>query len=321
MSHGTSFGMGAGAVSVLVTLLAVSPAAQGDGALTAEKRADERAQPDKKEDRRFRIVMRGGSHLGVRLEDLDKDDVSRLKLSEEKGALVKSVEEGSPAEKAGIKAGDVIVRYHGESVLGASQLARLVRETPSGRTVPIEVVRDGAVQKLTATVGGEHGEWRLDGDLGEFDLPVPEIPEPPLAPIAPLAPKMPRGFDRWGKRALLDDHFMWFSGEPRKLGLEYQEVSGQLAKYFKLAEDSGVLVTSVLDDGPAGKAGLKAGDLILKFDGRLVRDGDDLQKAVQKAEPGREVIVTVQRDGRSLDLKVTPAGERRHERDHGGTEL
>ena len=311
-----SFGMGAGAVSVLAALLAVSPAVQGDTAAKAEKKAAERVPSDKREDRHFRIVMRGGTHLGVRLEDVGKEDLSRLKLSEEKGALVKSVEEGSPAERAGLKSGDVIVRYHGESVLGASQLARLVRETPPGRTVPIEVIRDGAAQKLTATMGGEeHDAFGLAGDLGDLDIPVPDVPEPPLPPVAPFAPKMPRGFDRWGKRALLDDHFLWFSNEPRKLGLEFQEVSGQLAKYFKLALDSGVLVTSVLPDGPAGKAGLKAGDLILKFDGRPVQDGDDLQSAVRKAEPGREVAVTVERDGRSLELKVTPAGERGHERE------
>ena len=313
MARGMSFGIGAGAVSVLAALVAVSPAVQGDVAVKADKKADEPARPAKKDDRRMRIVMGGGSHLGVRLEDIDKDDVSRLKLPEEKGALVKSVDEDSPAAKAGLKAGDVIVRYHGESVLGASHLARLVRETPPGRTVPIEVVRDGAAQKLTATLGGnERSAFDLAGDLGEFDMAVPMVPEPP---IPPLPPKMPHGFDRFGKRALLDNHFMWFTDEPRKLGLEFQEVSGQLAKYFKLAEESGILVTSVVADGPAGKAGVKAGDLILKFDGRSVRDGDDLQRAVRKAEPGREVAVTVQRDGRTLDLKVTLAGERRHESD------
>lgn len=305
MPGGMRFGIGAGAVSVLAALVAVSPAVQGA------------APPDNTVDRHVRIVMGGGSHLGVRLEDVGKDDVARLKLSEERGALVKSVEAGSPADKAGMKAGDVIVRYHGESVMGASQLARLVRETPPGRTVPIEVVRDGAAQKVTATLGGDRrGAFGLEGDVGEFDIPVPEPPEPPEPP---LPPSMPRGFDRWGKRALLDDHFRWFSNEPRKLGLEFQEVSGQLAKHFKLADDSGVLVTSVEPEGPAGKAGLKAGDLILKFDGRSIRDGDDLQKAVRKAEPGREVSVTVQRDGRSLDLKVTPDGEHRRERD--GAEL
>ena len=313
MLRGVSFGLGAGAVSVLAALLAVSPTVQGDAVVKAEKK--ERARPDPRDDRHVRIVMGGGSHLGVRLEDVDRDDLSRLKLSEEKGALVKSVEEGSPADKAGLKAGDVVVRYHGETVLGAAQLARLVRETPPGRTVPIEVMRDGAAQKLTATLGGgEHDAFGLAGDLGEFDIPVPDVPEPPLPPMAPLPPKMPRGFDKWGKRALLDDHFMWFGNEPRKLGLQYQEVSGQLAKYFKLANDSGVLVTSVEADGPAGKGGMKAGDLVLKFDGRAVEDGDDLQRAVQKAEPGREVVVTVQRDGRALDLEVTPAGDGRRER-------
>ena len=232
---------------------------------------------------------------------------------------MKSVDEDSPADKAGLKAGDVIVRYHGESVLGASQLARLVRETPPGRTVPIEVVRDGAAQKLTATLGGdEHRAFGLAGDLGEFDIPVPMVPEPP---IPPLPPKMPRGFDRFGEAGPARRPLLWFADEPRKLGLEFQEVSGQLAKYFKLAEDSGVLVTSVVADGPAGKAGLKAGDLILKFDGRSVRDGDDLQRAVRKAEPGHEVAVTVQRDGRTLDLKITPAGERRQETDPDGETL
>ena len=101
---------------------------------------------------------------------------------------------------------------------------------------------------------------------------------------------------------------------PRKLGIEYQEISGQLAKYFKVPEDSGVLVTNVEDDGPAAKAGLKAGDVILKFDGRSIKDTDDLQRAVAKAEPGEEVTVTVQREGRPLELKVTLAGERRRER-------
>jgi S1-C subfamily serine protease len=63
-------------------------------------------------------------------------------------------------------------------------------------------------------------------------------------------------------------------------------------------------VTSVDADGPAGKAGLKAGDVILKFDGRAVKAGDDLRDVVRGAEGGKEVTVTVQRDGRTVELKV-----------------
>ena len=310
MSRGMSFGIGAGGVSVLAALLAASPAVRGDA---DTKTNQEEPRREKKVDRRVQVLLGGGSHLGVRLEDVDQDDMAKLKLPEEKGALVKHVEEDSPAAKAGLREGDVIVRYHGESVIGASQLARLVRETPSGRTVPIEVVRGGSVQRLSATVGGggDRAGWSFEGDLPDFDMRLPEPPEPPEAPHPPMPPM---SFDRWGKRALLDD-FAWFGRGPRKLGLEYQEISGQLAKYFKLNGDTGVLVTSVEAEGPAGKAGLRAGDVIVQLDTRTIDDGDDLRRAVANAEPGREITVTVLRDGSRVDLKLTPEGERRKVRE------
>jgi len=96
-------------------------------------------------------------------------------------------------------------------------------------------------------------------------------------------------------------------GGPRKLGIAYQDISGQLAGYFKLGEGSGVLVTSVDEGGPAAKAGVKAGDVILKFDGKAIRDGGDLRQQVRQVEGGTEVALTVQRDGRPVDLKVTLA--------------
>jgi serine protease Do len=98
-----------------------------------------------------------------------------------------------------------------------------------------------------------------------------------------------------------------FGGGPRKLGIEYTEIGEQLAGYFKLTGKSGVLVSSVDADGPAGKAGMKAGDVILKLDGKAIGDGSDLREAVSEAEGGKEVVVTVQRDGRPVDLKVTLA--------------
>jgi S1-C subfamily serine protease len=97
-------------------------------------------------------------------------------------------------------------------------------------------------------------------------------------------------------------------GGPRKLGLGYQDIGEQLARYFQLKDDHGVLVTHVEDDGPAGRAGVKAGDVILSFDGRKVRDGDDLRQAVRRAEPGQEVTLSLWRNGGGLDAKVKLAG-------------
>jgi serine protease Do len=256
---------------------------------------------EKKVEKKVVVRHAGGGRLGVGLDDTEGDA---------RGAKVRSVEEDSPAEKAGLKEGDVVVRFDGEAVRSASHLARLVGETPAGRSVPIEVTRDGGKQTLTATLAeGRRGFRVFSGDGKDFAFEMPEVdirvPEPP-APPAPHAPPVPHAFgwkgDDFGGRA-----FRFLVGGPRKLGIEYMEIGEQLAGYFKLAGKTGVLVSSVDADGPAGKAGMKAGDVILKLDGEAIEDGEDLREAVAEAEGGKEVTVTVQRDGRPLDLKVTLA--------------
>ncbi|HYN02808.1 MAG TPA: PDZ domain-containing protein [Vicinamibacteria bacterium] len=287
-------------------------------------RAGETDQDGQKIEKRVVVRHAGGSRLGVGLEDTEGDV---------RGTKVRSVEEGSPAEKAGIQEGDVIVRFDGEAVRSASQLARLVGETPAGRPVAIEIPRGGATQKLTATLAEGSSRVRVfrgDGlpgmhgfnfEMPEWDVEAPEPPEPPspphaptpphagVAPHPPMPPRAPMPPHAWSWNGD-DGHDMVFrmlGGGPRKLGIEYMEVGEQLAGYFKLGGKTGVLVSSVDPEGPAGKAGMKAGDAVLKLDGKPIEDGDDLRDAVAAAEGGKEVTVTVQRDGRPLDLKVTLA--------------
>jgi serine protease Do len=262
------------------------------------RRAGEEKRHAEGEARRAVEIVRlgGGAYLGVSLEEVDKDEVARLKLSEERGALVKSVEKDSPAARAGLKVDDVVVRFQSETIQTAAQLARLVRETPAGRTVALDVVRGGAVQKLSAKV--EERKSPLRG-VQEWSFKMPEPPDVPQfhfeMPEVPMPPDVPR--------------LMWRSRGPRKLGIEYQEISDQLAKYFKLAADQGVLVTRVEEDSPAAKGGMKAGDVILKLAGAAIKDGEELRDAMRKAEPGQEIAVTVQREGRPVELKVKLASE------------
>jgi serine protease Do len=245
-------------------------------------------------------VVRGkGGHLGVELRDVEAGEVAKLKLSEERGAVVEDVAEGSPAEKAGVRQGDVIVRYQGQAVESVAQLVRMVRETPAGRKVALEVSRDGAAHKLQATLGEQRSDWKAGELLGEGFAELPDV-EPMLE----------------GLRGMKQDLVWRFDRGPRKLGILYMEVEGQLAKYFKLSEERGILVTRVDEDGPAGKAGVKAGDVILKVAGRSVLDTEDFRRAVGKLDPGEEATLTVQRDGRTMDLKLTVGGrERRRESD------
>ncbi len=263
------------------------------------------------DERHVEVIRVGGTYLGVSLEEVGKDDVTRLKLTEERGALVKSVEDGSPAQKAGLKADDVIVRFQGEAIHSARQLSRLVREQPAGRNAALEVVRAGSPLKLQAALGErkEAGNgWNLRipelrGLMEGFRFDAPAPPEPPDAPRAPRAPSAPGLFFR--------------SNGPRKLGIEYQEIGDQLAKFFKLTEDRGVLIARVDEDSPAAKAGLRAGDVILKIAGKSVRDSDDLREELRRIDPGSETTLNVQRDGKPLDVKVTLAGEREQPRRRG----
>ncbi len=117
------------------------------------------------------ICARAASYIGVAINDITPDRVAALKLDNDRGVEVLRVREGSPADKAGIHVGDVLLTYNGETILGARQLIRLVSETPEGRHVKIQYLRDGKTQ--TAVVLTTAAPQPLP-----FDLP------PQFAPFA-----------------------------------------------------------------------------------------------------------------------------------------
>jgi len=262
---------------------------------------------EKERDVRIVKIIGGGARLGATVEEVAPPN---------RGALVKGVQDGSAAAKAGLKEGDVIVKFDGEGVRGIAQLRRLVGETPPGRPVSIEVNRGTGKETLTATLERGKGEQTFMGDedppwadaraLEEAHRSMrrfapPEPPEPPEAPEPPDAPA-----------------FVWHghagpggpAGGPRKLGIRFQPISGQLAQYFHLSSEEGILVVHVDSDSPASKAGMKAGDVVLKIAGQSVADESDLRHAVDGLEPGKEATLSVQRDGKPLDLKLTVGGKK-----------
>jgi S1-C subfamily serine protease len=256
-----------------------------------------------------RLGGEGGAFLGVGLDEVEGDA---------RGAKVRTVEPESPAEKAGLQDGDVIVRFDGAEVRSARQLVRLVGETPAGRSVPLEVKRAGATRKLTATLGERH--HRLRAGRGHTYVPGPEDLDVTID--APESPLLEHGVEphvfRWHDD---DDHdftVLLGSGRPR-LGIRFIEIEGQLADYFGLAADAGVLVSSVNEDSPAAKAGIKAGDVVLELGGQAIRDGGDLRRAIRNVEGGGSVTLKLQRDRKPLDVEaVLPEPETPAKRFHRG---
>lgn len=232
----------------------------------------------------------GGSRLGVSISDVDAADAKGSA-----GVRIDEVEEGSPAEKAGFKTGDVVVEFDGERVRSARQFSRLVSETPAGRQVTAAVMRGG--QRVTlnvATREASSGFGLLDGDrlraletLRERVRPTPAPPAPPRAPRAPRAPEPP-GLERF-----------FYSGN--QLGVTTSSVSEQLREYFGVK--NGVLVTSVTDDSAASRAGVKAGDVIVSLNGRSIDDASELREEMQRLDAGEEFTLEIVRDRKPMTLK------------------
>ncbi len=217
----------------------------------------------------------GTSYLGVNLAEVNADRARDLKLKEAYGVEISRVEEGSPAEKAGIKSGDVVLEYNGQRVEGMEQFGRLVRETPGGREVKVLISRNGVNQTILATVGTRKGKNVIGNIFPGVELPEIHIPD------------IPQVFTTW---------------RSPMLGVEAESLGPQLATYFGVKE--GVLVRSVLKETAAEKAGVKAGDVITKVDGTSVTMPNELSSAVRSASSKKTFSVELVREHKEMTVSV-----------------
>ena len=198
-----------------------------------------------------------GSFLGVGIQEIDSNRAKELKLPEEAGVEVTRIAPDSPAEKAGIKTGDVVMQYNGERVEGMDQFSRMVRETPAGREVKIGIIRNGAPQTVTAKIVSRPA---ISGQL---------IPAPVQEPFEFRFPDMPQSRMTW---------------RSAMLGIEAEALDGQLADFFGVKE--GVLVRTVTSGSAADKAGIKAGDVIVRVDdAKVATPADSFRSSASSARP------------------------------------
>ena len=217
----------------------------------------------------------GGTYLGVNLAEIDTNRAKELKLKEDYGVEISRVEENSPAEKAGVKPGDVVLEYNGQRVEGMEQFGRMVRETPPGREVKLTISRDGKTQTLAAVVSTR--KIRFPANFPP-DFVMPEFHMPDMPQI-------------------------YTATRSAMLGVEAETLGSQLAVYFGVKD--GVLVRSVLDNTPAQKAGIKAGDIITKVDGMAVSSPSELSGAVRAANSKKTYAIELMRERKPVTVSVT----------------
>ncbi len=229
------------------------------------------------------------AYLGVDIADITSDRLGALKLKEEKGVEVTMVDQDAPAGKAGIKEHDVILTLNGAIVESKTQLHRMIRETPPGRVVTLGLSRDGQPLTIKLQLADRRNEfsqlWPKDKFKDkDFHIEIPPIPNLPEVDIPNIGVVVVHSSMR--------------------SGLMVENLTPQLGEFFGAKNGNGVLVRSVEKGSRAEKAGMRAGDVIIRVGDQPVHDTSDFTHALHSHSTG-SVSVGVIRDRREQTLTIT----------------
>ncbi len=226
----------------------------------------------------------GRSYLGVDIQDVTKDRMTALKLKEERGVEIVTVDADAPAGKAGLREHDVILQFNDTAVESEEQLRRLIRETPPGRTVTLDISRDGAPMKVSVQLA-EHSK-----------VVARSFPHM----VIPAVPRV-REFPRNG----MDFPQIQIQTYSSVLGAQTENLTRQLGDFFGVKNGEGLLVRSVEKGSAAEKAGLKAGDVIVRADNEKITDRSDLSQILRKHRGGGPLALVVMRDKHEQNITLT----------------
>ena len=230
------------------------------------------------------------SYLGVNVKELDSNRVKELKLREEHGVEVTQVEDDTPAGKAGLKVGDVVQEYNGQRIEGTEQFVRMVRETPVGRQVKLGVNRQGTSMTMVATIA------QRSNKVSTNSTALRKMAEDARRDAEKIRDRVRDEMQNNMPRAYMG----WSNGQ---LGVEAESLSDQLASYFGVKE--GVLVRSVKKSSAAEKAGVKAGDVIVKVDSTKVATPKEIATQLRAVPSKKTIQLQLFRDRKEVSLDVT----------------
>ncbi|MGE3509721.1 MAG: trypsin-like peptidase domain-containing protein [Vicinamibacterales bacterium] len=210
-------------------------------------------------------VVRG--RIGVQITAVPREGYEDLGLKSRKGAIVSSVASGGAAQKAGIKAGDVIVEFNGKSVATTNELQNLVTATKPGAAVPVKVIRDGKERSITVTID----ELDLEAEQGRQSRNQSDEPAE-------------QGGDSFG--------------------LTLGNVTSQMGRRLQLPSGvTGAVITDVDPNGPSAGF-LRPGDVITAVNGTQVSSASEAGRELQKVESGRIARILVFREGNEVFVTV-----------------
>lgn len=206
------------------------------------------------------------------IQDVTPELREAMDLGTDSGALVSEIVPDSPAEKAGIGVGDVIVRIDGARVVDAQDLVESIGDMEPDDRVTLDIMRGTEEIELEAVLSHRQDEG----------------PDTWFAPLE----RLPRSV----RKAPLLDLF----GGPR-LGVEVHEMDEDFAIYFGTEAGEGVLVLKVTPESPADKAGIRSGDVLLRVNGEMISSEAELRREMMRLDQGEEWTIEGLREERRIE--------------------
>jgi len=215
----------------------------------------------------IRISSKSKVWLGVQVKNIPERRLENLKL--DFGLEVIKVYSDSPAEDAGLQEDDILLKMDGKSLDEVDKMIDIISRTEIDDKITITYMREGKELETEATIS-----------KGKKNIFV------------------------WKDKHKKLEHFM-SDEKPAWLGVSTEKLSEQLRQYFNVPAYLGVLVKEVVEDSPAEKFGLLAGDVIIQVNKKEIEDSRDLLRAIDRYEVGEEVEVKIIRDKKEMVIKVT----------------
>jgi C-terminal processing protease CtpA/Prc len=248
------------------------------------------------------FVIRTGKRLGILA---DYSYRPKEQKAGEQGVRVRDVVKDGPADRAGMRAGDIIVEVAGQAITSVRELRNRLNQLDYGKPATLKVIREGAGVQLSVVLEKRNDEVLSQGFNEDMRKALEDA-------------RKARGLSQEERRKAIErargemrerfknnpNAHSWVFSSRGRLGVITQGLSEQLGQYFGVEKGQGVLVSSVQNDSAAGKAGLKAGDIILAVNGTTINDPGDLRRELNKVDAG-EVRLTIMRDRQRQELRAT----------------
>jgi serine protease Do len=216
---------------------------------------------------KYKKVVRGW--LGVSIQEVTSDLAEEFGVKDLKGAIVSGVMKESPAEKAGIKQGDVLLQFNGKDVEDTGQLRNMVSQTPIGSKVKMKLFRNKKEMDVEVTIAEQPKK------LGE------------------AATELEPGDNQEESNALS--------------GVTVREITPELARRFSIKEgDAGVIVVKIDPGSKAFEAGIRPGDMVTQINQKDIATIEDYNKAVLKLKAKERILLLIRRKGEDLFLTIRP---------------